>query len=118
VKIRNAILAGALVLGTPAAGVVAATVPAQAATVTCTHIHSDRWSTTSTGSRSHTIVNENKCGRSYEKWTYRWFQSYTGAHSITHTYKDEDYPHFQQRAVRDSWTKTGSYSRTITVTSG
>jgi hypothetical protein len=99
------------------AATVAVPAAAQAATVTCSHIHSDRWSTTSTGSRSHTIVNENKCGRNYDKWTVRFFWSRTGAHSITRTYKDEDYPHYVQTAVRDSWSAKGSYTHTVTVTS-
>lgn len=113
---------GAMFLGVALAGgtLTAGAVPANAAVsvTACTHIHTDKWSTTSTGSWSHTVTNENKCGRDYDKWTVRISHSSTGAHSVTHTYKDEDYPHYQQSAVRDSWSRAGRHTHTVTITTG
>ena len=112
-KIRNAVIASALVLAPIAS--VAATQSAQAATVTCSTTHTDKTSTTSTGSWSHTITNKRTCGHSYVSHAYRLFESYTGAHSQTWTAKTGTTTpsHYQEHLVRFSWSKTGKLTVTV-----
>lgn len=111
-KIRNAIVAGALVLSVPA-GTVALASGASAAS--CTVTHTDKTSTTSTGSWSHTITNKRTCGHSYTSHQWRLFQSYTGAHSVTWTDKvgTTSPSHYREHLVRDSWSKKGTLTVTV-----
>ncbi len=111
-KIRNLAIAGALALSVPA-GTVAVASGASAAT--CSTTHTDKYSTTSTGSWSHTITNKRTCGHSYTSHAWRLFHSYTGAHSQTWTDKvgTTSPSHYREHILRISVSKKGTVTYTV-----
>jgi hypothetical protein len=87
--------------------------PASAATCTTTYKYEN--STTAKGTVSQERLKKVACGHDYQEWMQRTTAYYTGAYSKETLYKDElAYPHWWSHEVLQHWTKTGTYSITVT----
>jgi hypothetical protein len=112
-KIRS--LAATVVLASGMAAGMAA--PAFASTTACVTTNSHNVSVTAKGTRTETWTQERKCGKNYVETQHMISYSYTGSHYIEDVVKTETYPHYVRREVKRSWSKAGTYSVKVTVTS-
>jgi hypothetical protein len=117
-RVRNRIIAGILTAATIGGTVALTGGTAMAATVTCkttlTHSHSVSSKGTVT---DHTTLKK-ACGKNYDEWEHGYTNSYTGASSTFHLYKDEDYPRWTETRVTRSVSKKGTVTNTTVNSSG
>jgi hypothetical protein len=100
-------------------GLTALAPAAHAATARCGTTHSYRYSVSATGTITRTWTTRAACGRAYQKWEHIAERSRTGSHYTEDLYRDErGYPHYWQKAVKDSWSARGTHKHTVTITAG
>ncbi len=116
--IRTRIAATVLTLGTLAGVATITSGTAHAATLTCKTTNTYSRSVSALGTVSEHWLTKHACGRNYTEWEHGDTVSYTGATSVFHWVKTENYPHWVKTQWRHSVSKSGTVTNTVTTTSG
>ena len=118
-KLRTTAAAAIAVTAAYPASVLLASTASAATVHGCTTSHSYSHSVTGKGTVTDEWVTKSGCYAGwYDRREVRVTHSYTGAHSYELLTRDQDGQHFEQTEQLWSWSKTGTETYRVTVTSG